>query len=157
MNHRKKDSSVEAKKKHQEDIKMFGRKKKDKNQTREYVDGQELPRPELPTPLPPQSEAEPLQAQEVYDEGRSVGFQEGLIHSIRILQGNLQAHQDSLRARIQESQPPEPQAEIPPPPPKLTPRNGNYEIRKCSHCGADCEVHKKKKAYICDHCGEASI
>jgi len=134
---------------------MFGRKKKEKkakNQTREYVGGVPQKVPDLKVPPPPPEEQ--LKAEDVFAEGRSVGFQEGLIYSVQLLQDNLKNHQEQLRQNIKGTE--ESLPEIPPPPEEVEPRNGLYEIRVCDGCGAKTEVHKKKKAFICSNCGEAS-
>lgn len=144
---------------------MFGKKKKKKsakNQTREYVAGIPQKIPELKVPTPPAEEQ--LKAEDVFAEGRSVGFQEGLIFSIQLLQDNLQRHQAQLKANLKaegkltepETHSETPEVEIPPPVPEPTPRSGLYEIRLCDGCGAKNEVHKKKKAFVCSNCGEAS-
>lgn len=96
--------------------------KKRKNETKTFVDGKEqesseeevpdkIPELEIPTP-PEESEQfpdlqsvpkkeEPLDAQTVYDEGRSVGFQEGMIHAMEILNISLHSHQAKLKAKIE--------------------------------------------------------
>lgn len=145
-------------KKHREEIKMFGKNKKEKkakNQTREFVNGvpQKVPELDVPTPQPGQAVPEqPRDAQEVYNEGRSVGFQEGIIYSTQALQDILRQYQAQLKANIQQ----QPTQVIPPPPAEPTPRSGLYEIRLCEGCGSKNEVHKKKKAFVCDNCGDAS-
>jgi len=93
---------------------VFGIKKKKekdaKNKTREYVDGQlSAPDkiPELDVPVPPPEETvkeKPLLAEDVYAEGRSVGFQEGMIYAINLVQDHLHKHQEELKKKLQEVQ-----------------------------------------------------
>lgn len=90
---------------------VFGKNKakKKKNVTKTFIDGEEqenevpdkIPELEVPTP-PEEKQPEPLSAQQVYDEGRSVGFQEGIIHSMRILEIHLKEHQAELKRHIAE-------------------------------------------------------
>lgn len=83
--------------------------KKKKNTTKTYVDGKEqeveevpdkVPDLEVPTPPPDEKQGEPLNAQTVYEEGRSVGFQEGMIYCLQIIDDNLKQHQEELRKKI---------------------------------------------------------
>lgn len=81
---------------------------KKKNVTKTFIDGteEEVPDsvPELDVPTPPQEEKtpEPLDAQAVYDEGRSVGFQEGMIYSMQLIQDYLHQHQEELKKRQEQ-------------------------------------------------------
>lgn len=83
---------------------VFGRKKK--NQTKTFKDGEEVPDsiPDLEVPTPPKEEIKPLNAEDVYAEGRSVGFQEGMIYSLNIVQEHLVKHQDELRKKLKEKE-----------------------------------------------------
>lgn len=99
---------------------VFGRKKKTekatkkKGKTKTFIDGKQdvsdevpdkVPELEVPTPPPEEKtepEQKPMSAQEIYDEGVSVGFQKGMIHSIELLNVNLQSHQAELRRKIEE-------------------------------------------------------
>jgi len=135
---------------------MFGKKKKEqkeKNQTREYVGGVPQRVPDLAVPTPPPEEQ--MKAEDVFAEGRSVGFQEGLIFSIQLLQDNLKNHQARLKENMNQPKQ-EVESVVPPPPPEVQPRSGLYEIKLCESCGAKNEVHKKKKAFVCNNCGDAS-
>jgi len=79
--------------------------KKVKNQTKTFVDGkqQEVPDkiPELQVPLPPAQEKVPeqvqLSAEEIFEEGRNVGFQEGMIHSLNHLNKEIVRIQEGLK------------------------------------------------------------
>jgi len=92
---------------------VFGIKKKDqkiKNQTRKYVDGKavinKLPELEIPVP-PPDNTAvneKPLLAEDVYEEGRSVGFQQGMIYSLELIDDHLKQYQATLKKKIEEQQ-----------------------------------------------------
>jgi hypothetical protein len=79
---------------------MFGKKKVKplKNQSKTFVDGKEVSEkiPELEVPKPDNSQTvvqEPetlkMSAEEVFEEGRSVGFQEGMIHSLNHLNAEI--------------------------------------------------------------------
>jgi len=84
---------------------------KPKNVTKEFIDGKEVaPKtiPDLEIPIPPPEEIaqeKPLTAEEVFAEGRSVGFQEGMIYAINLCQDHLQQHQEELKKKLQEVKP----------------------------------------------------
>lgn len=84
---------------------------KKKNVTKTFVDGKEqqdpevpdkVPELEIPTPPPEEKVEKPLTAQQVYDEGRSVGFQEGMIYSMQLIQDHLHQHQAELKKRQEQ-------------------------------------------------------
>ena len=90
---------------------VFGKTKKKatKKTTKTFIGGKEVideqqEQVDLPVPIPPPEEKveQPLKAEDVYAEGRSVGFQEGLIFSIEMLQDNLRQHQDALRKQLKD-------------------------------------------------------
>ena len=86
---------------------MVFRKKKKVSEIKEYVDGEEVPPtiPELKVPVPSEEDKvkePPLQAETVFAEGRSVGYQEGMIYAIELVQDHLKQHQDQLKAKIAE-------------------------------------------------------
>ena len=102
---------------------VFGIKKKKKvvkkkNVSKTFVDGketvvEEAPEtiPELEIPIPPPEDSsqtavqeKPLMAEDVFAEGRSVGFQEGMIFAINLVQDHLQKHQEELKAKLKEVQ-----------------------------------------------------
>jgi len=103
-----------------EDIKMALFKKKTakkkvakkKNQVKEFVDGKEvapekIPDLEIPVPTPNEDSVQEEKQQtpeEVFAEGRSVGFQEGLIYAINLTQDHLQQHQEELKKKIAEKE-----------------------------------------------------
>ena len=90
---------------------VFKKKKatKKKNVTKTFVDGKEETEqdPEVPTPpgeekVEEQPKAKVFSGQEVYEGGRSVGFQEGMIYAIQLLDDTLKQHQAELKKRIAE-------------------------------------------------------
>lgn len=86
---------------------VFGLKKKkeEKNQTVEFVNGKQTKQHGQGVPLPPEEPAEaPLEAQAVFDEGKSVGFQEGMILCMNLINDHLTTYQDDLRAKIAEAE-----------------------------------------------------
>jgi len=107
---------------HWEGLKMIFKKKKatkkkEKNKVKEFIDGKEVPNtiPELEVPVPEESEQFPdlqsvpkkekqLSAEEVFAEGRSVGFQEGIIYILNLTQDHLQQHQEELKKKIAEKE-----------------------------------------------------
>jgi hypothetical protein len=60
----------------------------------------------LSVPIPPPDEKTEevvqLNAQEVYDEGRSVGFQEGMINAMNLINTELVRIQTELREQIKK-------------------------------------------------------
>jgi hypothetical protein len=91
----------------------LGKKKK---KVISYVNGKmieekvpdKIPELEIPVPQPPQEENQKsdvvqLSAEEVYEEGRSVGFQEGMIHSLNHLNAEIVRIQDGIRKKIEMS------------------------------------------------------
>jgi len=89
---------------------------KKKNQVKEFVDGKEvapekIPDLEIPVPTPDEDssqttvqEEKQQTPEEVFAEGRSVGFQEGLIYAINLTQDHLQQHQEELKKKIAEKE-----------------------------------------------------
>jgi len=82
--------------------------KKEKNKVKEFVDGVEVipdkvPELEVPVPEDPVKEKQ-LSADEVFAEGRSVGFQEGIIYILNLTQDHLQQHQEELKKKIAEKE-----------------------------------------------------
>lgn len=84
-----------------------------KNQTKTFIDGKESSEddvpdkiPELEVPKPPKKDSmqEEQNSQAIYDEGRSVGFQEGMIYAMQILDSTLKQHQDKLKEKYAEQQ-----------------------------------------------------
>jgi len=85
---------------------VFKKKTKTKNQTREFVDGQEVPQkiPDLEVPAPINNDNNQIEerqrtADEVFAEGRSVGFPEGMIYVINMADDHLRQHQEELRKK----------------------------------------------------------
>ena len=83
---------------------------KKKNVVKEFIDGKEVVPGkvtdlEIPVPTPDSSQT-PVQEEkqqtpeEVFAEGRSVGFQEGMIYSINLTQDHLQQHQAELKKKL---------------------------------------------------------
>lgn len=99
---------------------VFFKKKTVKNKVETFDNGQKQEEPELKVPLPPDEPAfridppeefhktettpqpQQVDAQVFFDEGWRVGFQEGVIHSLKTLEEELQRIQDELRKKIAE-------------------------------------------------------
>ena len=114
-------------------------KKKEVKKVKEFIDGVPTTAPPLNIPETPEVKTD----EDAFAEGRSVGYQEGFITSINILNETLQKIQFDLREKIKNQE-----LETPLPP---------TEKRICSNCGAKNQVVIGKKAFICINCSEASI
>lgn len=129
------------------------KKKQEKNQTREYVDGKQtptqippleipIPPPELPTQptdinlmmQPQSSQLPPHDCPVCIDFGFYADSMNVWHHCPRC---NPKPTQSMAKSSTLKAKP-------------------LHEIRSCENCGAKNEVHKKKKAFTCGNCGEAS-
>jgi len=64
---------------------------------------EKVPELEIPKPSEPETQTVQLSAEEVFEEGRSVGFQEGMIHSLNHLNAEIVRIQTEIKAH-QEAQ-----------------------------------------------------
>ena len=89
---------------------VFFKKKEKKVETYDNGKKKEEAVAELKVPQPqePQkAEEPPLLAQDVYEEGRRVGFQEGMIYSLNTLNDAFKSVQEEIRQKIQQEEKPE--------------------------------------------------
>jgi len=117
-----------------------------KGKVKEFVDGVDT------SVVQPGKAEKPLNANDVYAEGRSVGTQEGLIYAIQVLQHYLNEHQKKLKDDIGETANVEPvQSSAPKKKARVL-----HDWRVYDRCGVENEVHRNKKLFICSSCGGAS-
>ena len=128
---------------------MFGKKKNDKNQTREYVNGvpQKIPDLEIPTPdggvsVQPAQDVPPVEGQPqivadcfiCFDYGFYADNQ-GVWHKCP----RCDAWKTGEEEQIKEVEPP------------LKPL---HVWRECKDCGHKQQVHNNRKAYDCESCNK---
>jgi len=82
---------------------------KAKPKPKTFIDGKEkeiVPDtiPDLEVPTPPPDEPEKLIAEDVFAEGRSVGYQEGMIYFINLMQDHLKQYQDELKKNLAQKE-----------------------------------------------------
>lgn len=135
---------------------MFGRKKKrEKNQVKTYVDGQEVEE-DIPVPKPadaPAHEPEQVPAHEPPHQPEAQVIQTDA-ECIICLDYGFYADNVGVWHKCPRCKGPTEQEEISPKVSTEKPSKGNlYEFRSCPHCFAQNEIHKKKKKWKCENCG----